>query len=143
MEQDINTGAVIVCALRYCVGRRTYMPSLVIEWAKRHWALIDIKTQNTIYKDLVNEINSGRNLGDDCDIGTWKRFYVWMSVSIFLRESTKPVTENIAPTGLMQNALSFFRYAGVKIEELRAIASEYSINLPPEFLAMSSENEQY
>lgn len=78
MEKDNDTGAIAICALRYCVGRRTYMPSLVIDWVKRHWNSFSAKDKAVMLKDLNYEINSGRNLGDSCDIKTWHDFKRWM-----------------------------------------------------------------
>ena len=79
MEKDVDTGAIAVCALRYCIGRRTYMPSLVVDWVKRHWVVFSENDKNVILRDLQQEVDSGRNLGDDCDIKTWTDFLKWIS----------------------------------------------------------------
>lgn len=30
-------GSLIICALRYCFGRKTYMPSLIVDATKANW----------------------------------------------------------------------------------------------------------
>lgn len=75
---DIETGAIALCALRYCVGRRTYMPSLVIEWVKRHWHEIAANDHITIKEEIAEVISKNMFLGDDCDIQTWHSFYEWL-----------------------------------------------------------------
>ena len=77
MHEDSDTGAIIICALRYCVGRRTYMPSLVVDWTKRHWSHLSINDQNVIRCDIEQAIQE-QDLGDDCDVETWHGFYEWM-----------------------------------------------------------------
>ena len=79
MENDTDTVAIALCALRYCIGRRTYMPSLVVDWVKRHWAAFSENEKNVILRDLQREVDSGRDLGDSCDIRTWTNFLSWIS----------------------------------------------------------------
>ncbi len=78
MESDPDTGAIALCALRYCQGRRTYMPSLVVDWTKRHWESLSLKDRGVILKDLEEFLNSGRDLGDECDRETWNGFHSWI-----------------------------------------------------------------
>ena len=82
MQDDPDTGAVALCALRYCLGRRTYMPSLIIDWVKRHWESFPLNDRERILKDLEREINSGFILGDSCDVATWLDFRDWMARKI-------------------------------------------------------------
>ncbi|MEH1842125.1 MAG: hypothetical protein V7L20_26180 [Nostoc sp.] len=78
IESDSETGAIVICALRYCLGRRTYMPSLVVDWTKRHWAKLAANDQKVIWRDLDEAITNNRDLGDACDIQTWHSFYQWI-----------------------------------------------------------------
>jgi alpha-glucuronidase len=66
LKNGLDTGAVAICALRYCFGRRTYMPSLVIDWLKRHWTKLSLPNQETIHRDIKEAIQSERDLGDMC-----------------------------------------------------------------------------
>ena len=53
-------GSVVICALRYCIGRRTYMPSITISFASQFITKFSDKALYVIEKD----IESARNLGD-------------------------------------------------------------------------------
>ncbi len=77
MENDPDTGALAICALRYCVGRRTYMPGLITDWVKRHWSKLSANDQNVIRNDIQSAIAS-RELGHACDIETWNSFWEWI-----------------------------------------------------------------
>lgn len=33
-DQNNDFGAVLICAVRYCIGRQTYMPGLVIDFIR-------------------------------------------------------------------------------------------------------------
>lgn len=84
MEEDQDTGAIVLCAVRYCFGRRTYMPSLVIDWTKRHWGKLSLNDRRRIFRDVKEEIERAEQLndlsllGDNCDITTWMNFRKWM-----------------------------------------------------------------
>lgn len=74
---DINQedfGVICVCALRYCHGRRTYMPSLVQEIVMAHFKDLSDKDLESIRADAG--FQEGLNLwGDECDKRGWMRFY--------------------------------------------------------------------
>lgn len=73
-----DTGTIAICALRYCYGRRTYMPSLVIEWVKANWEALPPNDQAIIKKDLAGELRAGRGMGDECDKREWEGFLAWL-----------------------------------------------------------------
>lgn len=77
MKIDISQedfGTLCVCALRYCHGRRTYMPSLVQKIVSKHFKDLSDRDLQSIRADAVfqQELNLW---GDDCDERDWKRFY--------------------------------------------------------------------
>lgn len=78
MQQDCDTGMIAICALRHCVGRHTYIPSLVTDWIKRHWQSFSENDKSVMLKDLQQYIDSGRSLGDDCDARLWLAFRNWI-----------------------------------------------------------------
>jgi len=57
-DHDRDTEFLVIASLRYCIGRRTYAPSLVTDWVMRHWdkivsrGLIDGMAQELFYKDI-------------------------------------------------------------------------------------------
>lgn len=54
-------GAVLICALRYCIGRQTYMPRLVIDYITPLIPCLDGKT----LKVMANDIRTAENYGDE------------------------------------------------------------------------------
>lgn len=63
-------GALCTCAIRYCIGRRTYMPSLIIDYLTPLIPKLETRTLVVIATD----IRGATNLGDDCDAAAWNRF---------------------------------------------------------------------
>ena len=67
-------GTLCVCALRYCHGRQTYMPSLVQTIVIRHFKDLSDRDLKVIADD--EQFQSDMNLfGDLCDKVDWKNFY--------------------------------------------------------------------
>jgi len=67
-------GTLCICALRYCHGRRTYMPSTVQEIVKAHFEDLSEQDINIILKD--KEFQGQMCLwGDECDKKNWESFY--------------------------------------------------------------------
>ncbi len=96
---DRDTGFVAISAVRYCIGRRTYAPSLVADWLRRVWRYLDRGTHSVIARDVQEAIRdyerhlpggdlddasdnlrqwSARSLGDDCDRAVWYNLRDWM-----------------------------------------------------------------
>ena len=68
-------GAVCNCAVRYCLGRRSYMPSLVCGYIA---PLLPEMTDNTLAcfkRDIDERKRDGFSFGDACDYETWEQFY--------------------------------------------------------------------
>ena len=75
LEIDKNFETILLCAVRYAIGRQTYMPSLVIDYIT---PLLPYLTDNTL-RLIANEITEyGANeggLGDEMiDRPYWKQF---------------------------------------------------------------------
>ena len=71
-------GAVLTCAVRYCLGRATYMPGLVTDWIMEHChGLLTRKTMSVMKRDIY-EAEQRNDLGMDCDARMWKRFRAWL-----------------------------------------------------------------
>ena len=67
-------GTLCVCALRYCHGRRTYMPSLVQRIVMAHFKDLSDRDLKVIADD--EQYQSDLSLwGDHCDLLDWKNFY--------------------------------------------------------------------
>ena len=63
-------GAVLNCAVRYCLGRRTYMPSLVTDFIRPLLPYLSKKTLWCFEKD----IEGTDDYGMDMDKETWMNF---------------------------------------------------------------------
>lgn len=71
-------GAVLNCAVRYCIGRMTYMPGLVTDWIMQHChGLLTGKTIFVMKRD-IDEAKEHDGLGMDCDVETWRKFREWL-----------------------------------------------------------------
>ena len=69
--QDENFGAVINCAIRYCIGRQTYMPHLVVDYVR---PLLPNLSDRTV-KVMWNDIRSAPSYGDvNIDEPMWMGF---------------------------------------------------------------------
>lgn len=75
---DRDFTGIIICAVRYCLGRRTYMPGLVTNWIKRN---LDGKLYDVDIDVMIADINRQENdfgLGDPCDVQVWHQFMGWL-----------------------------------------------------------------
>lgn len=72
-----DLGTLIVCSLRYCFGRCSYMPSDVVAIAKKNWGDLDKEDKLVIQRDLRETIAT-RNMGHDCDVVMWNNFAKWI-----------------------------------------------------------------
>lgn len=71
-------GAVLNCAVRYYIGRMTYMPGMVTDWIMQHChGLLTAKTLHVMKRD-IDEARSRGGLGMDCDVETWLKFRAWL-----------------------------------------------------------------
>ena len=67
-------GTLCVCALRYCHGRQTYMPSLVQQIVTAHFKDLSDRDLQVIADDGQYQADMGL-WGDACDKADWDRFY--------------------------------------------------------------------
>lgn len=68
-------GAVCNCAVRYCLGRRSYMPSLVCRYIISLLPELTDKTLDCFERDIAERKRTGFDFGDSCDYKTWDAFY--------------------------------------------------------------------
>ena len=70
-DQNNDFGAVLICAVRYCIGRQTYMPELVINFTRPLLSKLDDKTLYVMARDIAE----ADNLGDaEIDAPMWAEF---------------------------------------------------------------------
>lgn len=93
----VDYGCIVLCAMRYAIGRRTYMTGLVADYIKKNWLYVNAKDRAFLLRDLTEEIVHGeanpamRWLGDDCDVASW------MELQKFMKENMNaPIQEGVA-----------------------------------------------
>ena len=71
-----NLQAIFVCAIRYSLGRRTYMPHLVIDFLISLLPHLSDKTLSVIERDIREAEKMGIGYGDDLiDKPKWLLFH--------------------------------------------------------------------
>lgn len=68
---DDNFGAVLICAVRYSIGRMTYMPRLVQDFIRPLLPYLSNKTLYVMERDIAEANSYGDQSIDEPD---WKRF---------------------------------------------------------------------
>nr|DAO18408.1 MAG TPA: hypothetical protein [Caudoviricetes sp.] len=84
--RDDDFGAICNCAVRYAVGRRTYMPSLVIDFITPHLGELSDKTLWCFQSDLEERKNGFFDFGDEFDKTNWMSFLDAVNKEIKRRE---------------------------------------------------------
>ena len=78
--QDDNFGAVLNWAVRYCLGRMTYAPSMTIEFITPLLPYLSMKTLWCFERDIDERKKDGRSFGMDFDEEKWMKF--WEAVKV-------------------------------------------------------------
>lgn len=74
-KNDENFGSILICAVRYALGRKTYMPSVVVDFITPIVRYIDSKTLAVISKEIKSAAKDNK-LGDPTiDAPPWKSLY--------------------------------------------------------------------
>ena len=74
---------IVVWAVRYCLGRMTYVSGECATWLVRHWPQLSEETQQAIRRDVDQAFEADdkargsdqpfKPLGWDCDRREWER----------------------------------------------------------------------
>jgi alpha-glucuronidase len=76
-------GFICLAALRYCFGRMTYAPELVVAFVKEYWEFLHVEDQKRILKEVKEFLDDPYlSKGMDCDKVTWTQFFHWMSTRV-------------------------------------------------------------
>lgn len=67
---DEDFGCIVNSALRYAIGRRTYMPDTVIRFIRRNIHLLDERTITVAIRDIDEELR----LGLEYQAEEWRQF---------------------------------------------------------------------
>jgi transcriptional regulator with XRE-family HTH domain len=86
-------GAICNCAVRYCLGRRSYMPSLVCGYITPLLPELTDKTLDCFERDIAERKRTGFDFGDSCDYETWDAFYKAVCKEIERRKGNESQTD--------------------------------------------------
>jgi hypothetical protein len=79
---DTWTSFMLLCAMRYCMGRRSYAVRSCCDYLRAHWREIDPRTRATMRRDLDDELRRyrelGATMGDDFDERAWASLLAFM-----------------------------------------------------------------
>jgi hypothetical protein len=77
---DTNGSIMVVAALRYALGRHTYVPGAVQDWISLYWDSLDSNTKIVILRDVFEHLyddsrpSAYRTSMTDYDLSTWRKF---------------------------------------------------------------------
>lgn len=76
---DVNGSIMVVSALRYALGRMTYVPGAVQDWIKTYWDSLDNNTKYNILKDVFDHLHeesesTTETLFGGYDLKEWEKF---------------------------------------------------------------------
>ena len=86
-------GAVCNCAVRYCLGRQSYMSSLVCGYITPLLPELTDKTLECFQRDIAERKRTGFYFGDSYDYKTWDAFYEAVCKEIEGRKSNGSQTD--------------------------------------------------
>ncbi len=77
IEIDYELKDIMICALRYAIGRKTYETEEVCSYIKKHPELIDKRVKDVMVRDLEKvEVYYPRN--DNVDLPTFISLRNWL-----------------------------------------------------------------
>lgn len=75
-----DLGLLLVCSLRYAMGRRSYITALIAEKIEAHFSNLSASDRVVILRDLRQSLQhaegAGRMLGDAMDDKVWRDLLV-------------------------------------------------------------------
>ena len=80
IEITIDLKDIVICALRYALGRRTYVTGLTVDFIMNNPDLIDDRVRRVMKEDL-EEYFECRGIyynDDECDYRSWRKLYEWL-----------------------------------------------------------------
>lgn len=90
-EVDADIGTIAICAVRYAIGRQTYMPGIVQGFVRRHPDIVDGRVKEVLLRDLDEADKIREYKRDDgtvmrldgfgdtkIDRPGWERFREWL-----------------------------------------------------------------
>ena len=82
LKLDYVLRDMIISALRYALGRRTYITAETSEFIVENKTIIDSRMKQVMLKDLKEYLerrNEGFITDDKCDYEVWENLYNWLN----------------------------------------------------------------
>ena len=73
-----DRGTLLICAVRYAIGRRTYMAGEVARIVRAGLREIAPRDVEVLHRDIREALEQGR-AGDECDEREWRALLDWLS----------------------------------------------------------------
>ena len=79
---------MLTCAVRYCLGRHTYVVGCAEDWIKEFWVELKEGERGVIKRDIQQHIEMEErppvvaNPITDMDLKVWKRLLTWMDTHV-------------------------------------------------------------
>jgi hypothetical protein len=71
-----DVGHLLVCSVRYALGRLSYITSTIAEMVERRWSILSENDRQVILRDIKEALadteKAGRKLGMDMDDRMWR-----------------------------------------------------------------------
>lgn len=87
LKDDSEFGCILTCAIRYSLGRTTYMPKLVMDFFRPLLHKLDYRTLSVAKTDIETAKRDGL-LGDPkIDMPEWEKFLNEIEIELKLRDN--------------------------------------------------------
>ena len=73
---DDDFGALCNCAVRYCLGRRSYMPKVIVDYITPLLPKLNDRTLDCFRRDIMERERTGYNFGDGYYLRMWDEFHL-------------------------------------------------------------------
>lgn len=73
-----NLQTLFLCSVRYCLGRQTYMPSLVMSIIRTHSNVLRKSDCEQLAREIHEHNRLFGNIGADFDTRDWLQFADWL-----------------------------------------------------------------
>ena len=82
---DVNGSIMVTSALRYSLGRMTYVPGAVQDWIKTYWDHLDSHTKFNVVRDVFQHLHENYRIRNDAqfldvvgdyDAKEWEKFAI-------------------------------------------------------------------
>jgi hypothetical protein len=72
----LDLGLLLICSLRYSLGRSSYVVGMMAEMIEQHWPKLTVSDRQVIIRDVREALeeahNRGNTLGMEMDDRTWR-----------------------------------------------------------------------